>query len=31
VKDTACSALRFVIGRASINLENLSTTTNRWV
>jgi hypothetical protein len=27
--DTAYSALRFVIGRASINLENLSTATNR--
>jgi hypothetical protein len=30
-KDTACSALRFVIGRASIHLENLSTATSRWV
>jgi glycine cleavage system protein P-like pyridoxal-binding family len=30
-KDTAYSALRFVIGRASIHLENLSTTTSRWV
>jgi hypothetical protein len=29
--DTACSALRLVIGHASIHLENLSTTTNRWV
>jgi hypothetical protein len=27
--DTACWALRFVIGRASIHLENLSTATSR--
>jgi hypothetical protein len=27
--DTTYSALRFVIGRASIHLENLSTTTSR--
>jgi hypothetical protein len=27
--DTACSALRFVIGRASIHLENLSTVTSK--
>jgi hypothetical protein len=27
--DTAFSTLRFVIGRASIHLENLSTTTSR--
>jgi hypothetical protein len=30
-KDTARSALRFVIGRASIHLENLSMATSRWV
>jgi hypothetical protein len=30
-KDTACSAQRFVIGRASIHLKNLSTATSRWV
>jgi hypothetical protein len=29
--DTTCSALRLVIGRASIHLENLSTATSRWV
>jgi hypothetical protein len=29
--DTACSALRFVIGSASIHLENLSMETSRWV
>jgi hypothetical protein len=28
-EDTACSALRFVIGRVSIHLENLSTATSR--
>jgi hypothetical protein len=27
----ACSALRFVIGRTSTHLENLSMATNRWV
>jgi hypothetical protein len=30
-KDTTCSTQRFVIGRASMHLENLSTATNRWV
>jgi hypothetical protein len=30
-KDTACSARRFVIGHASIHLENLSTSTSKWV
>jgi hypothetical protein len=29
--DTACSAMRLVIGRASIHLENLSMATNRWL
>jgi hypothetical protein len=28
---TACSALRFVMGRTSTHLENLSMATNRWV
>jgi hypothetical protein len=28
---TACSALRFVMGRTSIHLENLSIATNKWV
>jgi hypothetical protein len=27
--DTACSALRFVIGRTSTHLENLSMVTNK--
>jgi hypothetical protein len=30
-KDTAYSAPRFVIGRASIHLENLSMATCRWL
>jgi hypothetical protein len=29
--DTACSALRFVIGHTSTHLENLSMVTSRWV
>jgi hypothetical protein len=28
---TACSVLRFVMGRTSTHLENLSMTTSRWV
>jgi hypothetical protein len=28
---TACSALRFVMGRTSTHLENLSMATKRWV
>jgi hypothetical protein len=28
---TACSTLRFVMGRTSTHLENLSIATNRWV
>jgi hypothetical protein len=28
---TACSALRFVMGRTSTHLENLSIATNKWV